>query len=199
MKKLTTVLTLVAATVFFAFKGPEKKAAESFKVDATKSSILWNGKKVSGEHSGAIKFASGSISFNGKSLVGTSLVVDMNSITCSDITNAEYNAKLVGHLKADDFFGTEKFPTAKLDITGSKALGGDKYEVSANLTIKGITKPITFPATVKKVKNSVVGAADVTIDRTQFDIRYGSASFFNVGDKAINDNFTLKISLVAAK
>ncbi|MCO4293225.1 YceI family protein [Solitalea sp. MAHUQ-68] len=198
MKKLTTVLTLVAATVFFAFTAPEKKA-DTYNVDAAKSTIAWNGKKVTGEHTGNIKFATGSIQFNGKSITGGSLIVDMNSITCTDITNPDYNAKLVGHLKADDFFGTDKFATAKIDITGSKSLGGDKYEITGNLTIKGITKPITFPATVKQVKNALVGAADVTINRTQFDIKYGSASFFNLGDKAINDDFTLKISLVAAK
>ncbi|POY34820.1 lipid-binding protein [Solitalea longa] len=198
MKKLTSVLAIVAATVLFAFKAPEKKA-ETYNVDASKSTIVWNGKKVTGEHTGNIKFANGNIQFDGKSVTGGSFVVDMNSITCTDITNADYNAKLVGHLKADDFFGTDKFATAKIDILGSKSLGGDKYEINGNLTIKGITKPITFQATVKQVKSSVVAAADVTINRTDFDIKFGSASFFNLGDKAISDNFNLKISLVAAK
>ncbi|UKJ08397.1 YceI family protein [Solitalea lacus] len=199
MKKLTSVLALVVATVLFAFTAPEKKAGETFKVDVSKSSIAWNGKKVTGEHSGNIKFANGTLLFDGKKVNGGSFIVDMTSITCIDITNADYNAKFVGHLKNDDFFGTDKFPTAKLDITDSKALGGDKYEINGNITIKGVTKPITFPATIKKVKNSIVAAADVTINRTQFDIKYGSASFFNLGDKAINDDFTLKIALVAAK
>ncbi|SMO59595.1 YceI family protein [Solitalea koreensis] len=198
MNKFFTALTMVAATALMSFTTPGKKA-ETFKVDATKSTVEWNAKKVTGEHSGAIKLATGSLTYDGKTIKGGTFTIDMNSISCSDITDANYNGKLIGHLKNDDFFSTEKFPTAKFDITEVKSTGADSYEISGNLTIKGITKPQTFPATVKKAGNNLVATANLTIDRTAFDIRYGSASFFNVGDKAIANDFTLKISLVASK
>src|SRR2546428_3941636 len=198
MNKLFAALTMVAATGLMSFTNPGKKA-ETFNVDASKSTVEWNAKKVTGEHSGAIKLASGSLTHNGKVITGGTFTIDMNSISCSDLADANYNGKLIGHLKSDDFFATEKFPSAKFDITEVKSTGADSYQVSGNLTIKGVTKSQTFPATVKKVGNNLIATANVTIDRTAFDIRYGSASFFNVGNKAISNDFTLKISLVASK
>ncbi|MFZ0598108.1 MAG: YceI family protein [Flavobacterium sp.] len=105
----------------------------------------------------------------------------------------EYQGKLNGHLKADDFFGTEKFPTAKLVF---KKIGTTKtanvYAVTADLTIKGITKPVTFDLTVNP--NSATTAFKV--DRTKYDIKYNSGNFFeNLGDKTINDDFELAVAL----
>ena len=105
----------------------------------------------------------------------------------------EYNQKLVGHLKSDDFFGVEKFPTAKLQITNAKPFEKYQAEVEANITIKGITQPITF--TVKQANKSYV--ATIVIDRSKFDVKYGSGSFFEgLGDKMIYDDIVLKVKLI---
>jgi polyisoprenoid-binding protein YceI len=122
----------------------------------------------------------------------------MTSITSTDGAGA----RLEGHLKADDFFGVEKFPTANFVITKvTPAAAAGKLTVSGNLTIKGITKPISFPATLAVKGNSLSAVAKgVKVDRTKYDIRYGSKSFFDsIGDKAIDDEFTLDITLVASK
>ena len=118
--------------------------------------------------------------------------MDMNTITNTDLEDASYNQKLVGHLKSDDFFGVEKFPTATFTITKTSPFSGKKALVEGNLTIKGHTEPISFEVE----HTGDVYVAVVEIDRSKFDVRYGSSSFFdNLGDKAINDIFELHIEL----
>lgn len=193
MKKLLSSLTLCTAVILFvAFTNPVK--TETYKVDTEQSSIDWIGRKVTGEHNGKIKITSGEVVLNGKAIKGGSFVMDMTSIT-SD------SERLTGHLKNDDFFSVEKNPTSKFVITKVTAAGTDRINVTGNLTIKGITESITFPASVKKEGNSIVAVAkNVLVNRAKFDIRYGSKTFFNdIGNKAIDDNFELSINLVAKK
>ena len=167
--------------------------AQDIKVNAKKSEIKWTGKKVTGEHTGFIKVKEGNLSFKEGNISNGSFIIDMNSITNTDMEDKEYNQKLVGHLKSDDFFGVEKFPTAKLHITNAKSFEKYQAEVEATITIKGITQPITF--TVKQANKSYV--ATIVIDRSKFDVKYGSGSFFdNLGDNLIYDDFTLYVKLV---
>ncbi|TAF61438.1 MAG: YceI family protein [Flavobacterium sp.] len=185
MKNLKSIaLALVAfATI--------SMTAQTKKIDVAGSSIEWLGKKVTGQHNGTVNFKEGALVFKGKALKGGSFTVDMNSLTATDL-QGEYQGKLNGHLKADDFFGTAKFPTATLVFKkiGSKAK--DVYAVTADLTIKGITKPVTFDLTV----NENTATTTFNVDRTKYDIKYGSKSFFDsIGDKAINDEFELKVTL----
>lgn len=185
----TVKILLVAVAVVFGL-GVQ---AKSLKVNAAKSQITWLGKKVTGEHSGTIALKSGELNADDKAILGGQFVVDMNSIKNTDLTDAEWNGKLVGHLKSDDFFAVEKFPEAKLVITKKAAFSGNKATVTGDLTIKGQTHPVTF--TVTKAGNTY--KADITIDRSKYDIRYGSKSFFdNLGDKVINDEFYLTVTLV---
>ena len=196
MKKILSMVVLGLTFVGFAFTTAPK--ATTFKVDTKKSIVLWNGKKVTGEHSGTIKLAGGELSLSGTNLNQGSFTIDMTTITSTDGAGA----RLEGHLKADDFFGVEKFPTANFVITKvTPAAAAGKLTVSGNLTIKGITKPISFPATLAVKGNSLSAVAKgVKVDRTKYDIRYGSKSFFDsIGDKAIDDEFTLDITLVASK
>ncbi|AKD03522.1 YceI family protein [Pontibacter korlensis] len=191
----------VAATGTTEVAAPAK--ARAYKVDVAKSDLKWHAKKVTGEHMGNIALKSGDIQVSGNKVVGGTFVIDMNSITCSDIKDAEYNGKLIGHLKSDDFFSVEKHPTATFKITNVKpvanaAAGKPNATVTGDLTIKGITNQVSFPATVS-VKDGVASAkADVTIDRSKFDVRYGSKSFFdNLGDKAIYDDFVVSLDVTA--
>ncbi|WP_430817109.1 YceI family protein [Carboxylicivirga sp. RSCT41] len=166
--------------------------AQTKSVDVKTSDITWLGKKVTGEHTGKITFKSGSLEMQDKKLVGGEFVVDMGTITCTDIENDDYNAKLVGHLKSDDFFGVETHPVSKLKLKKVKAKG-DGYEVHGDLTIKGKTHPVSFH--VSNSGNTFEGK--LVVDRTKFDVRYGSGKFFdNLGDKMIYDEFELAFKVV---
>jgi polyisoprenoid-binding protein YceI len=172
----------------------------NMKVDTQKSTITWDGKKVTGAHTGHISIKEGSLEVEGKKLTGGAFVIDMNTITCTDLKDAEYNANFVGHLKSDDFFGVEKHQESKLLIKSVKQKEKNNVEITGDLTIKGKTLPITFPATVETDGKTLKATAKITIDRTKYEIKYGSGSFFdNLGDKAIDNNFTLTVELVASK
>ena len=112
----------------------------------------------------------------------------------------EYLQKLNGHLKSDDFFGVEKYPTASFKITKVEANGTNgKYKVTGDITIKETTKSISFDTQLVTEGDKVIAVSDITIDRSEFDVRYGSGSFFdNLGDKTIYDDFTLQVKLVTA-
>ena len=166
-------------------------SAQTKKINATSSAIEWLGKKVTGKHNGTVNFKEGALIFKENKLKGGNFTVDMTSLTATDLSG-EYQTKLNGHLKADDFFGTEKFPTSKLIFKKIGTISPEVYRVTADLTIKGITKPVTFDMTVNE--NSAITTFNV--DRTKYDIKYGSKSFFgSIGDKAINDEFELKVNL----
>jgi polyisoprenoid-binding protein YceI len=183
LKSLALALVVVLSTI--------SVSAQTVKVDASNSSINWLAKKVTGQHSGIVNLKDGALVFKGKKLVGGTFTVDMTSLTATDITG-EYQGKLNGHLKADDFFSTEKFPTSTLVFKkiGAKAKG--VYTVTADLTIKGITKPVTFDLAT----TANTATTKFNVDRTKYEIQYNSASFFSaIGDKAINDEFELTVAL----
>ncbi len=161
-------------------------------VNAKTSVINWTGKKVTGQHTGNIQIKEGSLIFENGKLTGGSFIIDMNSLKCTDLPG-ESAKKLEGHLMSDDFFGIPNHPTATLQITEVKEKkGAGNYDVVADITIKGTTKTISFATTVG-ADNAV---ANVVINRTEFDIRYGSGSFFdNLGDKTIYDDFELALDL----
>lgn len=192
--KINSIFLLVAVLSLSAFKKPAKPV--TYVVDAEKSNITWLGKKVTGSHNGTISLKSGSLTLDGKKVTGGNFVIDMTSIK-----DADGSQRLEGHLKADDFFGSAKYPTSTFVI--SKVTGnGANLIVSGNLTIKGITKPLSFPATVTVNSDGTVSAlaGKITVDRTKYDIRYGSKSFFDsIGDKAIDDTFEIGVKLVAKK
>lgn len=211
MKK-TLFSLLFAATVLsapaHAATGPATRtpatataAATPYKVQPQLSSLGWLGKKVGGQHNGTIDLKEGTVLVKGSQITGGTLVVDMNSMKDTDLTDAGYNAKLMGHLKSEDFFGVEKNPTATFVITSVKPLKGDaagnNATITGNLTIKGKTNPISFPAKVG-VKDGVAAASGTaTIDRTKYDVKYGSTLFGAAADKAIDDNFTLTFNVIA--
>jgi polyisoprenoid-binding protein YceI len=156
------------------------------------STVIWTGKKVGGKHNGTINVKSGELSFDvAGNLIGGEFELDMNSILCTDLSGSKAE-KLVGHLKSDDFFGVDKHPTSSLKITDVSAKGNDIYQITSDITIKGTTKQITFEANV----NEDTATAQITIDRSEFNVRYGSGSFFkSLGNKAIKDKFTLDVEL----
>ena len=196
--KLSAILmvAVITSVSFLAFT----PKADTYSVDLTKSSISWEAKKLVGGHTGVIDLTSGNLLFNGKKLAGGGFIANMSSIKTMD-GGTKPNAGLDKHLKADDFFGVEKHPAANFTIKKIQG-SGDKVNVTGDLTIKGVTNSITFPATIAwNADKTVTAVAEkIEIDRTKYGIQYRSKSVFSdIGDKMIEDTFTISVKLVAKK
>lgn len=171
---------------------------DELKINTDISIVKWVGKKVTGQHNGTVSIKEGTFNVHDGELAGGKVVIDMTSIVCQDIEDEGYNQKLVGHLSSPDFFDVEKHPTATLKIIRVVHVEGNKHLVAGAFTIKGITKVVNFPATIQ-IKDGKLGAsAEIKIDRTLFDIKYGSEKFFeDLGDKMIDDEFTINFKIGA--
>lgn len=188
MKIAKIVIVLVVSLLTFSFTTSYGKRLER---TIKKSKVVWKGYKVTGSHQGTIDLQQGSLIFENDKLMGGTFIIDMTTITNTD-QEGEYKQKLEGHLKSDDFFGTEKFPTATLALKKVKSTGKNSYIVTGDLTIKEITKTIDFDFSLYENKAN----ATLKVNRAEYDVRYGSNSFFdNLKDKAIYDEFDLVVDL----
>jgi len=199
MKTVKSILVVaLAALSFVAVAKPGKKAPQTLKVDASASTFNWLAKKLTGEHNGTVKIQSGNLVTDGGKLTGGDFTVDFSTIKDLDI-QGDFAGKLETHLKSADFFDVAQFPTSTLKITKAVAKGGENYDLTGNLTIRGITQSITFPAIVKVTGKTASASAKFDIDRTKFGLTYCSKAFFeNIGDKMIYDNFTVDVKIVAS-
>ena len=160
-------------------------------VNTETSKVTWKAYKVTGSHTGTVNLNSGALIFDGDKLSGGEFEVDLPSLIATDL-EGEYKGKLEGHLKSDDFFGVEQHPTSSLVFTKVTPNGKNSYEVTGDLTIKGVTKAVTFDLSVYGSK----ATATMKVDRAQYNVKYGSGSFFeNLGDKTIYDAFDLVVDL----
>lgn len=192
----------------------ENKEAPAFKVDPATSRMLWVGSKISGDrHEGTINLADGTLTTDANNqLNGGSFMIDMTSITVTDITDADKKASLEAHLKGtgeeekvDHFFNTKKYPTAKFEITAVKvAADTDKADmadathmISGNLDMKGISKNITFPAKVTVTEGGIEAMSTMNIDRTEWNVNFMSEE--SLKDKMINKKINLTLDIKAKK
>ncbi|AXT53251.1 YceI family protein [Aquimarina sp. BL5] len=179
--------------------------AITYIVDNAASTIEWVGKKPTENHTGTINIAKGKVKTQDGKIQSGSFVIDMASINVTDL-EGDQKAGLEGHLKGegegkeDHFFNVAKFPNASFEVTGVLEKE-DKTSIEGNLTIKGIKKNISFPATSSVEGDTMTLNSEVfTINRTDWGVNYGSKSVFeNLGDKFIMDDIELKISLKANK
>lgn len=179
----------IVLLVLFSFN---KGIAQTKKIDVSKSIIKWEGKKITGEHEGTINFKDGFLIFKDKKLTGGSFTADMKSLSNTDQTGTS-KTKLEGHLRSEDFFSIDKYPTSTLVFKSIASKGNNIYLINADLTIKGITNNIQFDLVIEGKK----ATAEFEINRTKFDIKYGSGSYFDdLGDKTIYDDFELNVLLV---
>jgi polyisoprenoid-binding protein YceI len=186
---MRNTLLLIAITVLGSMT---VSAQQKLNVDAGKTNLQWLGEKVTGQHTGSIKLKDGWLNLKDNRIVSGEFTIDMTTIK-----DSEANERLEGHLKSDDFFGVEKFPTSKLVITGSESFEKGTALVKGTLTIKGVTNPIEFKTTSQKKEDGTWFYTNIVVDRTKYNIRYGSGSFFdNLGDKVIYDEFKLKVNLL---
>lgn len=216
MKRL--LLTITAASLFLAScqDAPKADSAEAseaqevanaegteYTANVEQTVIEWIGTKPVGQHHGTIKVQNGTLIVSGDQLKGGNFVIDINSLK-SDDQNDEYNTKLTGHLLSEDFFKAEQFPTGSFEITSVTAgventedlvMKDATHMVTGNLTLKDVTKSITFPAKVVMSEGNVTADANFNIDRTQFGMVYGNDE--SLGDKFIRPTVNLQLHLVA--
>lgn len=189
-KQFSIVSSIMAFMVLVAFT-PISESDGYYTIDSSSSSVVWTGQKITGSsHTGTVSIKEGGLQVANGKISGGKFTIDMTTITTTDLTGGMAK-KLVGHLNSEDFFATDKHKTANLAI---KSVDGDK--VTADLTIKGITNEITFPATVTIADGALSATADIEVDRTKFEVRYGSDSFFdNLGNKAIDNIIKFSVTL----
>jgi polyisoprenoid-binding protein YceI len=188
MRKIA--LSIVILTIFNMANGQE-----IFKADKEKTVLQWLGEKVTGQHTGTIQLLDGWLRVENNIIVAGEFSIDMSTIRDDD-----GNKNLEGHLKSEDFFGVDKYPVSKLLITGSDPFDKGTSVVRGTLTIKDISNPVEFKASVQQKAEGTWYYANITVDRTKYNVRYGSGSFFaNLGDKIIYDEFKLKVTLLVKK
>lgn len=187
MKNLKSFI-LVLFTVFPFTEG----ISQTYKIDVSKSIIKWEGKKITGHHEGTINFKDGYLVFKNKKVAGGSFTADMKTLSNTDQSGSS-KTKLEGHLKSEDFFSVDNYNTSTLVFKSIASKGNNTYLINADLTIKGITSSIQFDLVV----NGNKATAELEINRTKYDIKYGSGSYFDdLGDKTIYDDFELNVLLV---
>lgn len=171
---------------------------DHYTVDKKKSKIAWTGSKLAEKHTGGIFLKEGTFSINHGKIVKANFTMDMNTITCSDIENKEWNEKLVSHLKNEDFFDVEKHPTSSFQLVRATQISDFGYEVLGTLTIKGITKPITTKIEIHQKDDFKIVVGELIFDRTNYDIKYGSGKFYeDLGDRMIHDKVSIQFELLA--
>lgn len=180
----------------------EVPADGDYTFDPSKSKLVWTGSKITGtKHSGTIGVKHGAISFANGEISGGKLILDMTSIACTDQDLPEdKKAQLVGHLTSEDFFDVSNHPEAYFAFENA-TIDGAKADVTGTLFIKGNTNPITCSVMFSSTgANGAVVSGSMNIDRTEWDVRYGSGKFFEgLGDNLINDNINLNFQLKGSK
>jgi polyisoprenoid-binding protein YceI len=172
---------------------------QNFKVVSAGSGISWTGKKVTGAHNGTIDIKAGSLLVKDGKLTGGNFAIDTTSIKILDITDPATNTQFAGHLFSEDFFAIDQFPEATFDITGVAHPTNGIIQITGNLTIKGITHPVSFPADVNITEESITASGKILVDRTSYDMKFRSGNFFtNLGDTLIYNEFELDVKLAAA-
>lgn len=195
---MKNILILLSAFALLSFTA--KNIA--YKVDTKASVVEWVGKKTTGQHTGTIGLQSGALNFNGAKPVNGEFVLDMKSIIVTDIKDAEKNHDFAEHLKNDDFFSVDKFPTAviKLKKFEEAKTADANYKATADLTIKGVTNQVEFPCKIDVAEDKVNATANITIDRTKWNITYKSKSILGgMADKFIYDDIQFTVKLVLKK
>jgi polyisoprenoid-binding protein YceI len=178
----------------------KNKTMAKFQIQKASSHVNWTGKKVLGLHTGTIKIASGIIEMDDDEFKESEVAIDMTSIVVTDIDDRKTHQEFKDHLFHDDFFAVNKHPTSHLIVANATRLNKHEYKLDGTLTIKNITHPITFTARVERFSDTLHSLGEIVIDRTLYNIRYGSGKFIEgLGDKLIYDEFVLQFKLIAQK
>jgi polyisoprenoid-binding protein YceI len=206
-------LIFIFSTIFFGCRGTVKKENKNndsasalsihvgdekyIKIDTKESVVTWKGSSVQGAHTGYVYISKGELMIENGQLMGGTVEVDMSTIEGDDHRS---DNNLINHLKDPDFFDVKKFPISTIAITKVELTNGEDKEITGNLTIKGITNSVSFPAKLEVNEGIVNANGKLVIDRTKWDVRYNSGKFFaNLADETISDSIEFNIKIVAKK
>ena len=211
-KLYTTYLILIIAPFFFGcgpVTGKNKNNASTspislhlgnekyYMIDTKESVVAWKGSNVHGKHTGYVYISKGELMIENSQLMGGTVEIDMSTIEGEDHRS---DNNLINHLKDSDFFDVKKFPFSTIEITGVEPIDDEHKKVTGNLTIKGITHPVSLPARIEVSGKVVKANGKLTIDRTTWDVRYNSGKFYdNLADRTISDSIEFNIKIVAKK
>jgi polyisoprenoid-binding protein YceI/rhodanese-related sulfurtransferase len=177
-----------------------------FVIDVETSVVRWTGRNLFNHHHGTLKLAGGRIEVHHGDLKAASFTLDMNSIVDEDLVDPDYNALLIRHLRDDDFFAVDRFPTAEFICERAEPLpactdGTPNFMLDGFMTLRGVTKPLSFPAVIAAADaDHLTGQAQFEIDRTQFGSLYGSGRLFAfLGKHVVNDHVHLHVKLHAKR
>lgn len=176
---------------------------DNYNVNTATSKVLWLGTKPTGTHNGSLGISEGALTVDNGKITGGSFTIDMNSMTSLDL-EGDQAGKLIGHLKSDDFFNVEKYPTAKFEINKVTNLMNNADAnslVYGNLTMRDVTKSVSFKAQIDVNGSSITAKSpQFKIDRTEWNVKYGSKKIFaDLKDKFINDEITLSLDISGSK
>jgi len=192
-KAVLTIITLVFTLV--SVNGQSR-----YNADPVSSKIVWTGKKIGKEHKGTVTLKEGWLTWKNGQILSGEFIIDMNSIADNDLNDEKMKSMLEGHLKSEDFFGVEKYPDSKIVISEPVTFKDGAAVIKGELTIKGKTLPVEFNTTASEIGDVITYFTSISFDRSKYDVRYGSGSFFSdLGDKAIDDIITLDVTLVVKK
>lgn len=186
---LLAILFAVGSTVF---------SQQNYKVNTKLSKVEWEGRKIGGSHEGTIQILSGDLLMSGNKINSGLIVIDMKSIEITDIESESSKQKLMDVFESENFFNPKEYPKATLKITGSTELSKTEIEITGTITIKDKSHPIKFRATKVEDENKIVFIGSFEIDRSDYDVSYGSGFFSGLGDTAIKDLFGLEFKIAAA-
>lgn len=207
MNKKWMLLVVFVATGIMAMAVPGEDLSDgpkikeipgpAYSLNGIKSTLYWEGSKPGGTHHGTIEVINGTAVSDGKLISEGSFEIDMNSIRNEDVERDEMRDKLVNHLKSEDFFYTEKYPKASFVITEVNALSGDRQQITGDLTIRGITHEISFPAQITMDDQMIhAKTEEIVLDRTRWEVNFKSKSIFaGLKDSFIKDEMIVKLDI----
>lgn len=177
----------------------------TYRVDTNKSRLEWIGRNLNKRHYGCIDIQAGELVITDGNLATGNLVLDMTTISNLDLQDAVWRDMLIRHLKSDDFFGVDSFPTASITVTGWKtqdvnSLKALQGSVTGDLTIRDVTRPVSFSATIApQLDGSIQAHTAFDIDRTLWNACYGSCRLFErLGMHFVHDLISLELFVVAS-
>jgi len=194
-KKIVTPLILAAMLTVQVLA--ESPVSPTYSLNEAKSTLYWKGSKPGGMHNGTVEVVTGTASVDGALISGGSFEIDLTTIRNEDVKNDGMRERLVDHLKSEDFFYVENYPKARFIITGATAGEGSEQVISGDLTIRGITQPIRFPAEITMDQNRIhAKTGDIVLDRTLWDVNFKSRSVFaQLKDSYIDDEMVIRLDI----
>lgn len=174
----------------------------AYEVEVAQSQVVWAAGKIVGDPlTGTVGILSGSLWLDKLGdLAGGKFIIDMEDISSTNLPTADLKKNLVDHLKSDDFFSVSNYPTAQFKITSVEKKSENSYLLTGDLTIRGQTHPISFPAIINISPTEINAQAEFSIDRTVWGIKYGSGKFYqDLGDKTIKDDIGFSVKIKAKR